>query len=105
MPGGELRPREHCATPGVCSVCRTEGTAGGGASALRGQSPVWERGLSGSLGLQVFRPSAERAALSCGRGWGVRVREVCAGPTGVGGRVGGRGRAIAPVRHVCAHFT
>lgn len=59
---------------------------------------MWERGLSGSLGLQVFRPSAERAALSCGRGWGVRVREVCAGPTGVGGgRVGGRGKAIALV--------
>lgn len=38
--GGGLEPRGHCAPAGVYGICGAEGTAGEGASAVRGQSSV-----------------------------------------------------------------
>lgn len=103
MPGGGWSPASTSGAAGIFGACRTEGTAGGGVSAYRGRDPERERGLSGSLGPQHSSPGAERAAPSCGRGWGVRVRDVCAGPTGRGQGCGEERVRVRALRRVtCA---
>lgn len=82
--GGGRSPADTGGTPRRLRRLRSWKDGGRGRLLLRDQGPARQQGLSGSQGPQVSSPSVKLAAPSRGRRWGVRVRDVCAGPTGGG---------------------